>query len=242
MSGSLFVTVLEMAGESPSTPAELAIDAGERIVAIGDSITQNGGYLRAIDAVFAQQYPARAIPPILNVGVSGQRAEDMVMRFERDVVRHRPAVATLSVGINDVWHRLESPDNDAVLADYARNVERMVERALEAGIRFYLLAPTVIEEDPASEGNRRLARYVDANEAIAARWSCESIDLHDLFLRAVVNRQGPVVTGDASARYFTRDGVHMEPPGDVLMAIGVLRAWGVPDEKMAATDSSGVFP
>lgn len=238
----LFRPVLELAGPARDVPDALQIGEGERIVAIGDSITQGGGYLRAMDAVFRQQYPELGIPIIVNVGISGQKAEDMAARFERDVVNHRPDVATLSVGINDVWHRMEMPHDDRVLARYRDNLDRMVTRALETGIRMYLLAPTVIEEDPKSEGNRRLAGYVAAGMDVARQRGCGYIDLHALFLAAVRNRQGEHTTSDPLARHFTRDGVHMLPAGDVLMAIGVLRAWGVTDDKMVATDLGGVFP
>jgi len=36
---------------------------------------------------------------------------------------------------------------------------------------------------------------------------------------------------------LTGDGVHMGPYGDAIMAIGVLRAFGVPDATIAETDS-----
>jgi lysophospholipase L1-like esterase len=163
----------------------------------------------------------------------------MVARFDRDVVARGPVVATINVGINDVWHRLEAPHEPQVLADYRANLERMVRMALDAGIRVLLLAPTVIEEDRASEGNRRLASYVAAGREIAARNACVWADLHELFLR-VVDRRGRSGQED-KAGPLTRDGVHMNPIGDVLMAVGLLRALGVPDEKMAATDLTGVF-
>ena len=111
----LFASVLALAGPSNDRPGgALAIGTSERIVAIGDSITQNGGYLRAIEAVFAQQYPSLEVPEIINAGISGQKAEELVERFERDVIDRQPAVATINVGINDVWHRLEAPHDEAV--------------------------------------------------------------------------------------------------------------------------------
>lgn len=231
----LFPTMLALAGPSDVKPGSLRLASGERIVAIGDSITQGGGHLHAIEAVFTQRYPNVALPPIVNAGVSGEKAEDLLARFDRHVLRRKPDVVTISVGINDVWHRLEAPHDDKVLAAYQRNVEEMVRMAQDADIRVFLLAPTVIEENAASEGNKRLAKYVDAGKDVARRRSCDYVDLHGLFLRAIERR------AQAGGPRLTSDGVHMEPPGDVLMAVGILRAWGVPDAKMAATDLSEVF-
>jgi hypothetical protein len=46
---------------------------------------------------------------------------------------------------------------------------------------------------------------------------------------------------NAGSQPLTTDGVHMNPAGDKLMARGVLRALGVPDEQIDATDLSTVF-
>jgi lysophospholipase L1-like esterase len=247
----LFAAVLSLVGPPATRPAgrpggELKIRPGEQIVAMGDSITQAGGYLTAIDAVFAQQYPDLKIPKIINVGIGGQKAENMVARFQKDVVERKPAIATISVGINDVWHRLKDPHDEKVLEAYTANLERMVKMAQDAGIRVYLLGPTVIEEDAGSEGNKRLAKYVAAGKKVAERNKCEYVDLHAMFL-AAIKRHNRLESRKAApatqpSKYFTRDGVHMQPPGDVLMAIGLLRALGVPDERMAATDLKKVFP
>lgn len=235
----LFSLAIDLAGAGPAVDG-LCIAAGQQVAAIGDSITESGGYLRAIDAVFDQQYADLGLPQIVNVGVSGQKAEDMVQRFDRDVVRGRPAWATISAGINDVWHRLDQPNDDAVLRAFRRNVEQMVRMAQAAGIRVCLLSPTVIEEDEASEGNQRLAAYVAAGRDVAAETACLYVDLHGLFLRVVEESAGRRAGGQ-SVPSLTCDGVHMAPLGDALMALGILRALGVPDARIAATDLDNIM-
>lgn len=240
---NLFAMVLALIGPPATQPTTgeaekgLKLKAGDQIIAMGDSITQAGGYLRVMDAVFAQQYPNLKIPGIVNVGIGGQKAEDMVKRFEKDVVSKKPAVVTINVGINDVWHRMDKPHDEEVLKEYARNVERMVKMAQNAKIRVYLVSPTIIEEDPKAEGNVRLAKYIAAGKDIARRNKCEYVDLHALFLKAIEQNARKA----KGKRFLTTDGVHMLPPGDTLMAAGILRALGVPDEKMKATDLMKVF-
>jgi lysophospholipase L1-like esterase len=228
--GKLFAMVLALVGPAPKdTPKELQLKPGDQIVAIGDSITAGGGYLRDIDAVLAQQYPDLKLPKVINKGISGQKAEDLVARFDKDVVQLKPAVVTLSIGINDVWHRLGAAHDPKVLAAYKANVAKMVDMAQAAGIRVLLLTPTVIQEDPATEGNKRLVMYVQAEREIAAETKCGLVDLHAMFLAALQpkpNVRKPKLTGD---------GVHMNPLGDAIMAAGVLRGLGVPDAKIAAS-------
>ena len=226
---NIFAVVLSLIGPAPAdTPKQLQLKPGDQIVAIGDSITQGGGYLRDIDAVLAAQYPELKLPKVINKGISGQKAEDLVRRFDADVVKLKPAYVTISIGINDVWHRLGSPHDAKVLAAYKKNVATMVDQAQQAGIKVILLTPTLIQEDPNSEGNKRLVQYVEAEKQIAAEKKCQLVDLHGMFLAAL--KQKPA---GEKGNWLTGDGVHMKPLGDGIMAAGALRALGVPDEKLS---------
>jgi acyl-CoA thioesterase I len=224
----IFAAILSLVGPVPEdTPKQLQLKQGDTIVAIGDSITEGGGYLRDIDAAIAQLYPDLKIPKIVNKGIGGQKAEDLAARFDKDVVQLKPTFVTISIGINDVWHRVDKPHDENVLAAYKVNVAKMVDMAQAAGIKVLLLTPTIIEENPDSEGNRRLAQYVEAEKQIAAEKHCQLVDLHKMFLTALKPKPADAPNG------LTQDGVHMKPPGDAIMAIGVLRALGVPDDKIA---------
>ena len=226
----LFAMILALVGPAPAdSPQQMQLKPGEQIVAIGDSITAEGGYLLDIDAVLTQQYPELKIPKVINKGIGGQKAEDLVPRFNQDVVKLKPAYVTISIGINDVWHRLGQPHDEKVLAAYKKNVAKMVADAQAAGIKVILLAPTVIVEDANAEGNKRLAMYVEAEKQIAAEKKCQFVDLHGMFLTAL--KQKPA----GQTHWLTRDGVHMQPLGNAVMAVGVLRALGVPDAKIAAS-------
>ncbi len=224
----LFALARSLTETSPgATPTSgPALREGDKIVALGDSITAAGGQLRLMDSVIAQQLPHLKIPKIINKGIGGQKAEDLLRRFDRDVVQQRPAFVTIKIGINDVWHRLRSPHDPNVLATYKRNLSAMVDAAQRSGIRVLLLTPTVIRENPSSEGNRRLAKYVAAVKEVAAEKRCGLVDLHGLFLAAINTKSEVLDRG-----WLTSDGVHMNPLGDMLMAAATLRAIGVsPDQ------------
>jgi lysophospholipase L1-like esterase len=221
--------VLSLIGPpSADAPKSLQLKSGNQIVAIGDSITQAGGYLRDINAVLSTHYAELNLPKVVNVGISGQKAEDLVARFDRDVVARKPAYVTISIGINDVWHRLAKPPDDQILKSYIANVTKMVEKAQAAGINVILISPTIIQENPQSEGNKRLAMYVKAEKEIANEKKCQFVDLHGMFL-AALKKKPTTLKGN----WLTSDGVHMQARGDAIMAIGVLRALGVPDKTIA---------
>ena len=125
----LFVMVLSLIGPAPAdTPKELQLKAGDQVVAIGDSITAGGGYLRDIDAVLAAQYPELKLPAVINKGISGQKAEDLVARFDNDIVKLKPAYVTISIGINDVWHRVGARTTRRSLRSTRRMLPAMVDQ------------------------------------------------------------------------------------------------------------------
>ena len=215
--------------EVPS-PKELRVKAGDKVAFMGDSITAGGGYIRLAAAVLQTNYPDLKLPYFINSGVSGQKAENMEPRFTKDMhLADKPAWSFISVGINDVWHRLAKPHDPAVLAEYRTNITKMVAQAQAAGATVVLLTPTVIMEDPNSDGNQRLPMYVAAMKEIAVENNCLVIDLHGMFLRAIHNKPADLK--------LTADGVHMGAYGDAIMAIGVLRAMGVPDATMTGFDT-----
>lgn len=223
----LIASVIALIGPAPAdSPKELQLKPGDQIVAMGDSITQAGGYLRYVDMVLATEYPDLKIPKIINVGVSGQHAENMEPRFKKDVVDRKPQWVTISVGINDVWHRLGQPHDPKVLEQYIENVTKMVDMAQAANIKVILLSPTIIQEDATQEGNKRLLQYIAAEKKIAEEKKCEFVDLHEQFVKALTQKPAGF-----KGNWLTADGVHMKPMGDAIMALGILRAVGVPDSK-----------
>src|SRR5882724_2437806 len=97
----LFASLIALVGPAPADmPKELQLKKGDQIVAIGDSITQGAnnkqltGYLDDINSVLAEQYPDLKLPKLINVGISGQKAEDLVARFQKDVVDKKPQWVT----------------------------------------------------------------------------------------------------------------------------------------------------
>ncbi len=221
-------------GPSADAPKELQVKPGARIVAIGDSITKEGGYLRDVDTVFAQKFPQLNLGRIVNKGIAGQRAGDMAARFDRDVIERKPDLVILSVGINDVLLPLleKQPNDPKVLEAYRRDVAEMVRKAQAIGAKVLLLTPTILDEDEASEGNVRLAGYVEAERQIAAERGCLLSDTHALFLEAVKHKPADWKDG----LFATRDGCHMAPLGDAILAIGVLRGLGVPERTILDTE------
>ena len=89
------------------------------IVAIGSSSTAGAGasseaasYPSRLEALLKQRYPGGAVR-VLNRGVNGEEAADMLARFDRDVLAEHPDLVLWQVGTNTV---LRHPSTGATAA------------------------------------------------------------------------------------------------------------------------------
>lgn len=194
------------------------------IAFLGDSITEFGaskpkGYVKLV--LSGLEANGEKVTPIL-AGISGHKSNQMLERLESDVLSKKPDWMTLSCGVNDVWHG----PNGVPLDQYQKNITEIVDRAQAAGIKVMILTATVIYEDAESAENKKLAPYNDFLRKLAAEKKCLLADLNKEMWDVIMNAKTP--TGSL----LTVDGVHMKIEGDLVMAKGVLKAFGLNDSQM----------
>jgi lysophospholipase L1-like esterase len=205
-----------------------------RIVTLGDSITQGGahpgGYVWLIDQYLKALYPNHPIE-VINAGISGHKSNDMLARFQRDVLDKKPDLITISVGINDVWHGY-TPEHPAgygpgrvPLDAFRRNVAAMLDSARKSGAKVVLFTTTIFEDEPGSSRNARVALYNDALRDLAREYHATLADQNQAFMKAWERNRPAGVK-------LTVDGVHMAPPGDELMARTALLAFGISEKQL----------
>lgn len=199
----------------------IAVKPGEKIAFLGDSITQLGagspvGYVNLVmSGLEANGVKAVAMP----AGISGHKSNDMLARLKRDVLDKKPDWMTLSCGVNDVWHG----PNGVPLDRYKENITKIVEQAQAADIKVMILTSTMIGEDQPNGNNQKLIEYNNFLRTLAKEKQCLLADLN-ADMQAAVKAAKPDGKGGNA---LTADGVHMNPQGNVMMASGILRAWGV---------------
>lgn len=218
------------------TNAEIAVKSGEKIAFLGDSITQSGwgnavGYVRLVVAgLEANGVKVEAVP----AGISGHKSDQMLARLERDVLSKKPQWMTLSCGVNDVWHGARGvPLDDAMVqaggyddkvatrGTYKKNITTIIDQATAAGVKPVILTATVIHEKLDSKENSKLAPYNDFLRQLAKERKLPLADLNAMFQERIKAEDKPNV------KTLTTDGVHMNVEGNKLMAIGVLKAFGL---------------
>ncbi|HZK79421.1 MAG TPA: GDSL-type esterase/lipase family protein [Humisphaera sp.] len=203
--------------------AEIAVKSGEKIAFLGDSITAAGnqvpgGYIHlVISGLKANGIDATPIP----AGISGHKSNDMLARLDRDVISKKPDWMTLSCGVNDVWHGV----NGVPLDQYKKNITEIVEKCEAAHIKVMILTSTMIQEVP-NDNNTKLAGYNEFLRELAKEKKLPVGDLNEEMQATL--KAAPAHKGN----YLTVDGVHMNARGNVMMATGVLKGFGLDEAQL----------
>jgi lysophospholipase L1-like esterase len=222
-----------MAG-STLMAGEIAVKEGQKIAFMGDSITQAGagpkGYVTlVIKGLEAAGVKTTAIP----AGISGHKSNNMLERLDRDALSKKPDWMTLSCGVNDVWHGA----NGVPLDQYKINITKIVDQCQTAGVKVIILTSTMIGEDQPNPNNQKLVAYNDFLKELAKEKKCLLADLN-ADMQAIIAKAGAEKKGNI----LTGDGVHMNPAGNEMMALGVLKAFGLSDEQIEKAKASWADP
>jgi hypothetical protein len=243
-------TLLLIAISTPALRAEILVKSGEKIAFLGDSITAGGwgspaGYVKLVMAgLAANGVQAEAIP----AGVGGNKSNQMLARLDQDVISKKPQWMTLSCGVNDIIGRKGGvPFDDAEAAaktyikykedeppkgTFVRNVTAMMEQVKAAGIRPVILTVTVIQEDLKGADNQTLVSFNDFLRKLGREQNIPVADVNELFQERLKAVNTPNV------KILTTDGVHMKVEGNHLMAVGVLKAFGLNEEELRKAEAA----
>lgn len=198
---------------------ECLLKDGDRIVFLGDSITQpRDGYVSIAEQMISALAPDVRVKCI-NAGIGGNKITDALGRVEKDVIVHNPDWVTVSIGINDVWHGENGTPLDLFKQLYDELAAKLTG---QAATKLALFTTTVIGEELDNELNNKLVAYNDFIRETAKRHEALLVPMNEEFQKAISawHKVG-------SGLKYTADGVHMTPDGNYLMAATLLKAWKI---------------
>jgi lysophospholipase L1-like esterase len=210
---------------------EILVKKGETIAFLGDSITAGGaagpgGYVRLVASGLAAHGVEITVIP---AGVSGHKSNQMLARLDKDVLSKKPTWMTLSCGVNDVWHG----DKGVPLEAYKKNITEILDKCKEAGVKVVVLTATQIKLPLTSAENVKLADYNAFLREIAKARNLPLADLN----AAMAAEQAALEKAGIKQRTLTTDGVHMNLYGNLMMAKGVLGAFGLDDRQLTVAQN-----
>jgi lysophospholipase L1-like esterase len=224
----LLLAVVALLAARPAFAAEPALQKGERIVFLGDSITQTGagpkGYVSLIRNALKEKHPDLGIE-VIGAGISGNKVPDLQNRLEKDVLARKPTLVVVYIGINDVWHFDLNPARGGTPKDkYEAGLKDVIGRIQAAGGKVLLCTPSVIGEkaDGSNKNDARLDEYAGISRAVAKETKVPVCDLRKAFLAYLKEKN----TDNKARGVLTTDGVHLNDAGNKFVAETILKSLG----------------
>ncbi len=253
------IAALALALAFPATPdhsgGHFPWADGQRVVFLGDSITQAGHYIEDLEAYLYTRFPDRKYD-ILNLGLSaetasglnepgiGQPRPEILERLDRILQRTRPNLVFVCYGMNDgIYH---PPDPERLRA-YQSGMNQVIDRIQRDGADCTVLTPPPFDPRPILDRVRPIgARGYSYHTPFSAYdtvlnsfsdWlvSKRSVGWSVIDLHGALNRAVDTIVLTNPGFTISPDGVHPDASGHWLMAQEILRSWNVPAEVDSAT-------
>ena len=204
------------------------LDAGATILFQGDSITDAGrdrnaegnanhpamlgrGYTFHLAGQLLADHAPLGLS-IYNRGISGNKVPDLAARWQKDCLDLKPAVLSILIGVNDIWHKLNGKYDGTpeIYRDGFADLLRQTKEALP-GVTLAICEPFVlrcgaVNDSWFPEFETRRAFAAEVAKGAGAIW----VPFQEAFDQAVAAGTEPA--------YWAADGVHPTQAGHGLMA------------------------
>lgn len=228
---------------------EVPLLAHQRVLVLGDSITQDGRYVSFLE-YYLQRLAPGAQCDLISIGLSSEMVSGLtepdakfprpnaLERLDRALAAVKPKVVLACYGMNDGIYAPGSPEH---LAAFEQGVRQLIAKVRATGAQLVLIAPPVFDPVPLAgrtvpatapkfgygniffEGYDGVLAEFARIEARLQEPGVIALDLHTPMAAALAERR----VGDAKFT-FSKDGVHPGDLGHLLMARIIGRGLGLP--------------
>ena len=221
---------------------------GQRVVFLGDSITNAGMYVQNLDFYLMTQFPDRKVE-LINLGLPSENITGLSEpghpfprpnvheRLGRVLEKTKPDIVVACYGMND---GIYYPFDEGRFAQYQRGIRTLIEKVKQAGAEVVLVTPPPFDARPVRNNTRPAgaesyswaAPYEDYDQTLE-RYAEWLLTLRGEGIR-VVDARGALVqylkllrahNPDAT---LAGDGVHLNAMGHRSIANALRRAWDGP--------------
>ena len=191
----------------------------KRIVCIGNSITNGFPFKRS------QSFPSIIREAtgfeVINKGENGETTDQVLARFQHDVLDHNPDLVTILTGTNDFIFSL-----DTVIGAFDK-IKKMVELVENQGIKVILITPLLTNPEMAK------ATWMTGDETDYYQVNRQLIELGNLIKDYRIDKEIIVLDLQENYRVFEEkvgsekafhDGLHPTVEGQAFIAARVIMA------------------
>jgi lysophospholipase L1-like esterase len=198
----------------------IQLEDGDHFVFLGDSITHQCLYTQYVEDFFFTRFPGKRIH-FHNAGVGGDRANNALARFDKDVAAYKPKYVTVLLGMNDGSYDSFKQD---IFDTYQTDMSTLLDRIAQSGAQAILMTPTMHDARAARLANKTKEprdTYYNGVLALFGMWLQEQAQVRGL---GFVNLHTPLCNLTLEQRRtdpnwtMIKDAVHPGPAGQFVMA------------------------
>lgn len=152
--------------------------SSKTVVALGDSVTCNGGWTEAVGDLLGCE--------IINSGVSADRATEALLRFDSDVAAYNPDIVLVMFGINDCVQYYYS---EKTVQNFKKELIQINEKCCEIGAKAIYITPNKIKTQSLNFDRYQnygglsecYPKFIEAIKDVANEVGSYYIDIYSLF-------------------------------------------------------------
>ena len=205
---------------------------------IGDSITHAGQYHVITLFYYLTRFPDRKFE-VYNCGCSGDYAGGALKRYDWDIQVHKPTIATIMLGMNDVGRNNYGKDKTGkdyenkhkwALEGYAKNMQALSEKLAADKCKIIYLTPSIFDQTstiPAQNDfgvNDALGLCAQECAKLAPKFGGGLVDFYSIMNKVNQEQQ----KANPAFTITGHDRVHPEREGHYVMAYALLKAQKCP--------------
>ena len=208
-----------------------ACNNSTKVVFLGDSITQAAeseegegtykGFITSLRENVSQEVE------LINKGIGGNKVSDLLLRYNDDVLKLKPNIVFIYIGINDVWHKYDWGTGSDIDI-YEKGLRKIITDIKAVGAKIILCTPTVIGEnngefklinnfkdiDTMEIMNKDLDAFSDVVRNLSSEFNTDLLDLRKKFKEYISENNDQ----NMPKGILTSDGVHLNNEGNKLIA------------------------
>lgn len=245
------LTVIRATDATTAIPASkssaLAL-TGQRVLILGDSITQDGRYVTDLEYALHRMNPA-AKADLISIGLSSETVSGLseknhsyprpcvLERLDRALKTVKPQLVLACYGMND---GIYYPPSAERLAAFNTGLRQLITQVRASGAQLVLLTPPVFDAQrlqaklaPATATEFGYSSPFAGYDDVLAEFARAELALHEPGV-TVIDLHGPISAALAAQRArdpaftFSPDGVHPNDAGHLLIARTILQGLGYP--------------
>ncbi len=196
-----------------------------KILFQGDSVTDAGrdrsnpsdmglGYPKYASAMLEDAFPDIDFA-FVNLGISGNRTEDLVARMQSDFIEIQPDIVSIMIGINDVWHHYAFSctytSDEAFEQNYTTLLEEIKQKT---NAKIMIIQPYLMDVPDKQQLQAEFVEKQAIVKALADKYADVYLPMHDIFQADEAEDK----------TVYAADGVHPTEDGACLIAQKYLEA------------------